>query len=114
MTRSSVAPLVLVLVGAVALSACAAGPTAGERARGLGTVRSGATGATLLRIADGIAHVRLHGGCASNGAAFTVATLITPTLKQFPSIDYVKVYDPSGHTQQPTGRRDSIPASLEP
>jgi len=37
-----------------------------------------------------------------------------PTLKQFPSIDYVKIYDPSGHTQQPTGHRDSIPVSLEP
>lgn len=101
-------------VGQGALDAIFAGPTAGERARGLGTVRSGATGATLLRITDGVAHVRLRGGCASNGATFTVATLIMPTLKQFPSIDYVKIYDPSGHTQQPTGRRDSIPASLEP
>ena len=101
-------------VGQGALNAIFAGPTAGERARGLGTVRSGATGATLLRITDGIAHVRLQGGCASNGATFTVATLIMPTLKQFPSIDHVKIYDPIGHTQQPTGRGDSIPASLEP
>jgi hypothetical protein len=37
-----------------------------------------------------------------------------PTLKQFPSIDHVKLYDPSGHTQQPAGRSDSIPVSLEP
>jgi len=101
-------------VGQGALDAIFTGPTAGERARGLGTVRSGATGATLLRITDGVAHVRLRGGCASNGATFTVATLIMPTLKQFPSVDYVKIYDPSGHTQQPTGRRDSTPASLEP
>jgi len=71
-------------VGQGALDAIFAGPTAGERARGLGTVRSGATGATLLRITDGVAHVRLRGGCASNGATFTVATLIMPTLKAVP------------------------------
>jgi hypothetical protein len=97
-----------------ALDAIFAGPTGSERARGLGTIRSGATGATVLRVTGGVAHVRLRGGDASNGATFTVATLIMPTLKQFPTIDYVKVYDPSGHTEYPTGRRDSIPASLEP
>jgi hypothetical protein len=97
-----------------ALDAIFAGPTPGERARGLGTVRSGATGATVLRISGGVAHVRLRGAPASHGATVTVATLIMPTLKQVPSIDYVKLYDPSGHTQFPTGRRDSIPASLEP
>jgi len=97
-----------------ALEAIFAGPTAPERARGLGTVRSGATGATLLRIAGGVAHVRLRGGCASNSATFTVATLIMPTLKRLPSIDHVKIYDPSGRTESPTGSRDSIPECLEP
>jgi len=101
-------------VGQGALDAIFAGPTAAERALGLGTVRSGATGATLLRITNGVAHVQLRGGCASSGATFTVATLIMPTLKRFPSIDYVKIYNPCGHTQQPTGRSDSIPASLDP
>jgi hypothetical protein len=101
-------------VGQGALNAIFAGPSPAERARGLAAVRSGATGATLVRISDGVAHVRLQGRPASNGATVTVATLIMPTLKQFPSVDYVKLYDPSGHTQQPTGRRDSIPASLEP
>jgi hypothetical protein len=101
-------------VGQGALNAIFAGPTIAERARGLATVRSGATGATLQRITDRVAHVRLQGNPASNGATVTVATLITATLKQFPSVDYVKLYDPSGHTQQPGGRRDSIPACLEP
>jgi hypothetical protein len=101
-------------VGQGALNAILAGPTAAERARGLATVRSGATGATLLGITDGVAHVRLQGQPASHGATVTVATLIMPTLKQFPSIDHVKLYDPSGHTQQPAGRSDSIPVSLEP
>jgi hypothetical protein len=97
-----------------ALEAIFTGPTASERARGLGTVRSGATGATLLRITGGVAHVRLQGGCASKGATFTVATLIMPTLKRLESIDHVKIYDPSGRTESPTGSQDSIPECLEP
>jgi hypothetical protein len=101
-------------VGQGALNAIFAGPTAAERARGLATVRSGATGATRQRITDGVAYVRLRGNPASHGATVTVATLITATLKEFPSVDYVKLYDPGGHTQHPAGRRDSIPASLEP
>jgi hypothetical protein len=101
-------------VGQGALDAIFAGPTSAERARGLATVRSGATGATLVRIRDRVAHVRLQGQPASHGATVTVAALIQATLKQFPTVDHVKLYDPSGHTQQPTGRRDSIPASLEP
>jgi Sporulation and spore germination len=101
-------------VGQGALDAIFAGPTSAEQARGLATVRSGATGATLVRISDGVAHVRLQGTPASHGATVTVASLIMPTLKQFPTVDYVKIYDPSGRTQQPGGRRDSIPASLEP
>jgi hypothetical protein len=101
-------------VGQGALDAIFAGPSAAERARGLATVRSGATGATLVRIRDGVAHVRLQGRPASHGATMTVATLIMATLKQFPSVDHVKLYDASGHTQHPGGHRDSIPASLEP
>jgi hypothetical protein len=60
-------------------------PSAAERARGLATVCSVA-----------------------------VANLIMPTLKDFPTVDYGKIYDHSGRTQQPGGRRDAIPASLEP
>jgi hypothetical protein len=101
-------------VGQGSLDAIFAGPTSAERARGLATVRSGATGATLVRIRDGVAHVRLQGRPASHGATMTVATLIQATLKQFPTVDHVKLYDPSGHTQHPEGHHDSIPASLEP
>jgi hypothetical protein len=101
-------------VGQGGPNAIFAGPTIAERARRLATVCSGATGATLQRITDRVAHVRLQGTPASNGATVTVATLIMATLKQFPSVGYVKLYDPSGHTQQPGGRRDSIPACLEP
>ena len=92
-----------------------AGPTRAERARGLRTVRSGATGFTRLTISDSkVARVYLKDGCNSGGSTFTVANLIRPTLKQFPSVRWVKIYDPQGRTEAPTGRRDSIPECLEP
>jgi hypothetical protein len=93
-----------------------AGPRPSERRRDLRTVRSGATGFTTLTISAGkVARVRLKGGCDSAGSpTFTVADLIIPTLKQFSSVRWVKIYDPQGRTEQPTGRRDSIPTCLEP
>jgi hypothetical protein len=92
-----------------------AGPRPSERRRDLRTVRSGATGFTTLTISSSkVARVRLKGGCDSGGATFTVANLIIPTLKQFSSVRWVKVYDPQGRTERPTGRRDSIPTCLEP
>jgi hypothetical protein len=92
-----------------------AGPTSAERARGLRTVRSGATSFTRLRISDSkVARVQLTGGCSSGGSTFTIANLIQPTLKQFPNVRWVKIYDPQGRTEHPTGRRDSIPECLEP
>jgi hypothetical protein len=92
-----------------------AGPTRAERARGLRTVRSGATGFTRLTVSKSkVARVYLKGGCNSGGSTFTVANLIRPTLKQFGTVRWVKIYDPQGRTERPTGRRDSIPECLEP
>ena len=91
-----------------------AGPTAAERVRRLAVVRSGATGFRDLGIRDGVARLRLTGGCSSGGSTFTVADLIVPTLKQFPTVDHVKIYDPEGRTGSPTGHTDSIPECLEP
>ena len=91
-----------------------AGPTASESAVGLRTVRSGATDFDRLSISGGVARVRLLGGCNSGGSTFTIANLIMPTLKQFSTVRFVKIYDPSGRTARPTGLSDSIPACLEP
>ena len=97
-----------------ALHALFAGPTPQERADGLRLVRSRAWGFDDLQIADGIARVRLTRGCSSNGSTITVAGEIAPTLRQFPTVDWVKIYDPGGSTEQPQGQVDSIPACLEP
>jgi hypothetical protein len=39
---------------------------------------------------------------------------IRPTLKQFPSVRWVKIYEQHGRTERPFGHSDSIPLSLEP
>ncbi len=97
-----------------ALQRLFAGPTQREKALFLGFESSKATGFTNLSIVDHVARVQLTGGCSSGGSTFSIANEIFPTLKQFPSVHWVKIYDPSGHTQRPYGHSDSIPESLEP
>ncbi|GIH68513.1 GerMN domain-containing protein [Sphaerimonospora thailandensis] len=97
-----------------ALQRLFAGPTRAEYARGLRFVNSKATGFSSLTVRDGVARVRLTGKITSGGSTYTIADQITPTLKQFPGIRWVKIYDRFGRTQHPTGRSDSIPSSLEP
>jgi hypothetical protein len=97
-----------------ALTALFAGPTDFDQPAGLTFVNSGATGFADLSISDGIARVRLTGGCSSGGSTFTIANEIMPTLKQFPTVEHVKIFGPRGNTEQPTGPSDSIPTCLEP
>jgi len=97
-----------------ALQRLFAGPTQAELARGLTFVSSGATGFKILGIRDGVARVQLLGTISSGGSTFTIANQIMPTLKQFPSVRWVKIYDQRGHTELPSGHSDSIPVSLEP
>ena len=91
-----------------------AGPTQAEQARGLKFVSSGATGFKILSIRDGVARVQLTGKLSGGGSTFTIANEIMPTLKQLPSVHWVKIYDQKGHTERPFGHSDSIPFSLEP
>jgi hypothetical protein len=91
-----------------------AGPLPSERAEGLRLLRSRAKNFTDLSIDSGIARVRLTGGCDSGGSTVTIAGEIKPTLRQFDSVDWVKIYDPDGNTANPTGKVDSVPECLEP
>lgn len=113
-TQRVVRPVIPPAVAFGAMQRLFAGPTQAERALSLRFVASKATGFKNLRIIDGVARVQLTGGCSSGGSTFTVANEIRPTLKQFPSVHWVKIYDPSGHTQKPSGHTDSIPECLEP
>lgn len=91
-----------------------AGPLPGERAHGLRLLRSKAKDYADLTIDDGIARVRLTGGCSSGGSTVSIAGEIMPTLRQFDTVDWVKIYDPDGTTEAPAGDVDSIPECLEP
>ena len=99
---------------AAAMHSLFAGPTRTERAAGLRLVRSGAWGFDDLAIADGVARLRLTHACRSGGSTVTVAGQIVPTLRQFPTVDWVKISAPAGDTEEPTGPVDSIPMCLEP
>lgn len=91
-----------------------AGPLPTERARGLRLLRSRATGFADVSVADRIARVRLTGGCSSGGSTVTVAGEVLPTLRRLPTVDWVKLLDPAGATEDPDGPSDSIPVCLEP
>jgi hypothetical protein len=97
-----------------ALQRLFAGPTQDELASGLRLVTSGATGFEQLSVRGGVARLQLKGGCNSGGSTVSVATEIMPTLRQFSTVQWVKIYDPAGHTEQAVGNTDSIPACLKP
>ncbi|WIX98027.1 hypothetical protein QRX60_28570 [Amycolatopsis mongoliensis] len=113
-TRAVSRPVIPPATAHGALQRLFAGPTESELAQRLAFVDSDATGFTGLAIVDSIARVRLTGGCSSHGSTFSIAEEITRTLKQFPSVHWVKIYDPAGHTERPDGAVDSIPECLEP
>jgi hypothetical protein len=90
------------------------GPTEAENAQGLAGILSGTTGFSNLTIENGIARVYLTGTCASLGATYTIANLIDANLKQFPEIQWIKIYDQNNETETPDGQSGSIPFCLEP
>ena len=90
------------------------GPTEEEQAQGLRVVLSGATGYSKLEFKNNGAHLTLSGECNSGGSTYTIANLIFANLKQFPAINFVKIYDQNGETGTPEGKSDSIPFCLEP
>lgn len=91
------------------------GPGSTERFQfGWIALYNGFTGYSRLDIRDGVAHVFLTGICTPDERDFNIADLITLNLKQFPEIQFVKIYDENGTTQTPGGMSDSIPACLQP
>jgi len=91
------------------------GPGSTERfSYGWIALYNGFTGYSRLEIREGVAHVFLTGTCTPEGRDFTIANLLMLNLKQFPEIQFVKIYDENGTTQDPNGLSDSIPACLQP
>ncbi len=90
------------------------GPNEGERYQGLAVINNGFTGYSKIEFANGGVYVYLTGTCQSNGTFYTIARPLMMNLKQFPQIQFVKIYDQFGNTLQPAARVDSIPACLDP
>jgi murein DD-endopeptidase MepM/ murein hydrolase activator NlpD len=91
------------------------GPGSTERySYGWIALYNGFTGYSKVEVANGIARVYLTGTCDRAGATYTIADLLIKNLKQIPQIQFVKIYDENGTTQDPNGLNDSIPACLRP
>jgi hypothetical protein len=91
------------------------GPGATEKyTYGYISIYNGFTGYSKFEIVDGVAYVYLKGTCLSEGKTYNIANLLNLNLKQFPEIQFVKVYDAAGQTQNPTGASDSQPICLSP
>ena len=90
------------------------GPSDVERNKGLTSVLNGFTGYKRLVFVNGGVNVYLAGNCQSNGTLYNIARLLMANIKQFPEIQFVKIYDQFGHTREPSARVDSIPACLDP
>jgi hypothetical protein len=90
------------------------GPSDVERNQGLAVISNGFTGYSRIELANGVVHVYLEGTCQSNGTLYTIERPLMQNLKQFPEIQFVKIYDQSGNTRQPAARVDSVPACLDP
>ena len=91
------------------------GPGATERyTYGWIALYNGFTGYSRFELINGVAHIYLEGTCDRAGATYTIANLLIYNFKQFPEVQFVKIYDENGSTQSPTGFVDSIPACLQP
>jgi len=90
------------------------GPSEVERNQGLAVIHNGFTGYRDISFANGGVHVYLAGNCQSNGTLYTIARPLLLNLKQFPEIQFVKIYDQFGNTRAPAARVDSVPACLDP
>jgi hypothetical protein len=90
------------------------GPTEAEKAQGLTVVLSGTTGFSSMIMENGVARIYLIGKCDSQGSTYTIANLIFANLKQFPEIQWIKIYDQNGETETTDGQSSSIPFCLEP
>jgi len=91
------------------------GPGATEKfTYGWINLTNGFTGYSRFEFINGVAHIYLKGTCDRAGATYTIANLLTRNLKQFPEVQFVKIYNENGSTQSPIGFVDSIPACLQP
>ncbi|MCF6277302.1 MAG: hypothetical protein L3J16_00920, partial [Anaerolineales bacterium] len=88
------------------------GPGSTERYWGYIGIYNGFTGYSKLEMVNNVAHIYLTGQCIGDNSGYTIANLIEKNLKQFDNINFVKIYDQNGVTENPSGNSDSRPACL--
>ena len=76
-------------------------------------IYNGFTGYSRIDIANGIARIYLTGQCEAGESDYNIVDILSYNLKQFPEIEYVKIYDQNGITKDPFGVSDSVPMCLE-
>ena len=102
-------------MGADVLTEYFKGPGATEYyTYGWRAIYDGFTGFSKVEFDGNTARVYLTGTCAPARTDFTIANLLILNLKQFPSVQFVKIYDQNGATEFPDGAVDSIPVCLKP
>ena len=89
------------------------GPNAEQKAQGLIGVYNGFTGYRRAELVNGMLGVYLEGNCQPNGTSYSIAQPLIDTLKQFPGVTYVKIYDEYDHTRDPLGNTNSWPVCLD-
>ena len=77
-------------------------------------IYDGFTGYSRVEFSGDMARVYLTGACAPARTDFTIANLLILNLKQFPIVQFVKIYDANGATEFSDGAVDSIPVCLKP
>jgi type VI secretion system secreted protein VgrG len=88
------------------------GPGDVEKHDGLVVVLNGFTGFSRVQNDSGLLRVYLTGACQPASGPYSIAQALVATLKQFPEVKYVKIYDANGQTHNPIGASDSAPACL--
>jgi hypothetical protein len=89
------------------------GPDAAEKARGLIGLYNGFTGYRRAELVNGMLGIYLEGNCQPNGTSYSIAQPLIDTLKQFPGVRFVKIYDEYDHTGDPLSNADSWPTCLD-
>ena len=90
------------------------GPSDVQRNQGLAVIANGFTGYSKVELITGGVYVYLTGNCQSNGTLYNITRPLMASLKQFPEVQFVKIFDQFGYTREPSARVDSIPACLDP
>ena len=98
---------------AAALDQYFAGPSSEEQNRGLELTRNGFVGYRKVDFANGVVSVYLSGNCAPSGTGYSLARPLIATLRQFPGVLYVKLYDAYDHTGNDRSAADSWPTCLD-